>query len=175
MTTTPTDPLDPHNLVAKGEVLATVPEIAKLLGLSRSELDSVLHGELAGRVHFVRTPPGGGKWLYAVEDAKAAIAPLLPALDEARKRRAERQARDRADAANRKAERQAGHAAHVARKQARERKGKPPPTQGRGKPVAPSSAPSSSRRHPSARGQSDRGARTPPVPEVFVRRKFSEE
>jgi hypothetical protein len=67
----PTDPLDPHDLASSGEPLATPKELARLLGLSRSELETLLHRELAGRVRFVRTPPGGGKWRYSIEDAKA--------------------------------------------------------------------------------------------------------
>ncbi len=175
MTTTNTiDPLDPHGLVAKGEALATSAELAGLLRLSRSEVETLLHRELAGRVRFVRTFPGGGKWRYSVADAKAAIAPLLPTLAEARRRRAELQAKDQADAVTRKTERQAAQADHLARKKAGAQKDRPASTRPRKGESAPaSSQPTSSRRHPPARAAERPTQNSPVGPEVIVRRQFN--
>jgi hypothetical protein len=161
------DPIDPHGLVNAGVELATPPELAKLLGVSRSVLEPLLRHELAERVRFVRTPPGGGKWRYSVDDAKAAIAPLRPALEEARQRAAAQQAVDQADAAKRKGERRASNAVHLARGQ----KGRPATTTpGGAKPASASSPPTPSRRRAPAVAPSPRPMSGP---EVFVRRKFS--
>jgi len=161
--TTNADTLDPHGLLAAGVEVATPPELARLLGISRRALEPLLRLELADRVRFVRTPPGRGKWRYSVDDAKAAIAPLRPALEEARRRADAQQAADEAAAATRKSELQAAHAAHVAAKDAKGAKGRPtPPTPARANPTSASSPPTSSRRHAPA-----------VAPVVYVRRKLA--
>jgi len=142
-----TDPLDPHDLVANGEALATSTELAKLFGVSRRVLEAVLRVELRGRVRYTRPAPSGGKWRYAVADAKAAIAPLLPRLEQARRLADERQAKDEAEAAKRRAERKAASAAPLAVKPKQKQK------------LAPALAPK---------------PRVPSTgPEVFVRRRPS--
>jgi hypothetical protein len=117
MTTTNATPpdRDPHGLMAAGAELATEAEIAKILGISRNALSTLLRHELAERVRFVRASPR----LYSMDDAKAAIVPMLPALEQERAQRAEREAAQVAAAAQRRAERQLAHVAHIAAKQAK--------------------------------------------------------
>jgi hypothetical protein len=125
MTTTNATPpdRDPHGLMAAGAELATEAEIAKLLGISRNTLNTLLRHELAERVRFVRTSPR----LYSIEDAKAAIVPMLPGLAEERAQHAQREAAQVAAAAQRRADRQLAHGALIAAKQAKAaRKGGPP-------------------------------------------------
>lgn len=101
-----TDPLDPHNLLTSGVDLATLPELAELLGVSHKALRALFQtpdGPLYDRVPLVRSPKGGGPWRYSVADARAAIAPFLPEIEARRQRAAEREARERAAKAARMA------------------------------------------------------------------------
>jgi hypothetical protein len=52
-------PTDPHGLLTSGEALATEPELAKLLGVSRNALGILLRDPLYAHVRFVRGCPGG--------------------------------------------------------------------------------------------------------------------
>ncbi len=106
---------DPHGLVAAGVELATEAEIAKILGISRNALSTLLRHDLAERVRFVRASPR----LYSMDDAKAAIVPMLPALEEERAQGAQREAAQVNAAAQRRAERQIAHVALIAAKQAK--------------------------------------------------------
>ncbi len=145
MTTTNVPPRDrdPHGLIAAGAELATEAEIAKILGISRNTLNTLLRHELAERVRFVRASPR----LYSIEDAKAAIVPMLPALAEERARHVQREAAQVAAAAQRRAERQLAHVALVATKQAK----------------------AASRREPWSTARPQVAARTGPKPEPLDR------
>jgi hypothetical protein len=96
-------PFDPHNLLASGAELATAPELARLLGVSRASLTPLLRGPLYKRVRFVRMRPGAGGHRYSVADVRRAIEPHREALGERRHKADEREAQEQAAAAARKA------------------------------------------------------------------------
>jgi hypothetical protein len=98
-------PFDPHNLLAAGEELATAPELARLLGVSRASLTPLLRGPLYKHVRFVRMRPGTGGHRYSVADVRRAIEPHLEALGERRRKADEREAQEQAAAAARRAAR----------------------------------------------------------------------
>jgi hypothetical protein len=169
MTTTNVPPRDrdPHGLIAAGAELATEAEIAKILGISRNTLNTLLRHELAERVRFVRTSPR----LYSIEDATAAIVPMLPGLAEERAQHAQREAAQVAAAAQRRADRQLAHAALIAAKQAKAaRKGVPPSMTAR-HPTAPAPNPASqSKLTPQRQAAATKRSRARDV-EVIVRRR----
>jgi hypothetical protein len=113
MTDEPT--LDPHGLLDSGEELATQAELARLLGVSRAALRSLLSGPLYDVVRFVRGPKPG-PWRYSVADARREITPRLPEIEARKRQAAERQEQEMAAA---KAKRDAKAAAHEARPSAR--------------------------------------------------------
>jgi hypothetical protein len=92
-------PFDPHKLLATGEELATVPELARLLGVSRASLTPLLRGPLYKHVRFVRMPAGTGGHRYSVADVRRAIEPHREALAERRRKADEREAQEQAAAA----------------------------------------------------------------------------
>jgi hypothetical protein len=151
--------IDPHNLIATGAELATEGDLARLLGVSRSVLGSLLQGELYRSVRHVRD---GTRHLYCVDDycvddARTAIAPRMAAIEVRRKAAAEPEARERADGAERRQAKADAHARHIARKAA-----------AHNRPVARSGAP---KLQPSPRPGVGRNV----VPEVFVRRRVQHE
>ena len=91
---TPPEVTDPHGLLAIGEELATIPELARLLDVSGTVLRGLLGGPLYERVRFVRYAPG--QWRYSVADARAAIEAHRPDIEARRQRAAEQEARERA-------------------------------------------------------------------------------
>jgi hypothetical protein len=91
---TPPEVTDPHGLLAIGEELATIPELARLLDVSGTILRGLLGGPLYERVRFVRYAPG--QWRYSVADARAAIEAHRPDIEARRQRAAEQEARERA-------------------------------------------------------------------------------
>jgi hypothetical protein len=118
-------PIDPHNLLASGEELATEAALAKLLSVPRDVLHSLLHGPMHELVRFVRMPPGGGPWRHSVADARQAIEPHRGAIAERRRKADERQAANVAAAEDRRGTKAAAHKAHVARKAAKAAKAAP--------------------------------------------------
>jgi hypothetical protein len=103
MTTTPVtaEATDPHGLLGSGDELATEPELARILGVSRNVLREMLHGPLHGLVRFARYVKAPRR--YCISDAQTAIEPHREAI-EARRTEAEgREAAERAAAAARRA------------------------------------------------------------------------
>jgi hypothetical protein len=103
MTTNTTEPhhVDPHGLLASGEPLATVPELARTIGCSSTALRRLLGGPLYEMVHFV----GGGAgvpWRYSIADARTAFEPCRARVEERRRVADERQAAERAAKAAKK-------------------------------------------------------------------------
>lgn len=94
-------PIDPHNLLSSGEELATEAELARLLGVSRKVLVSLLRGVLAEQVRFVRY--ANQAWRYSVADARTAVEPHRPAIEARRRKADELEASNRAKAAARRA------------------------------------------------------------------------
>ena len=121
MTDEPT--LDPHGLLDSGEELATQAELARLLGVSRGALRSLLSGPLYDVVRFVRGPKPG-PWRYSIADARREITPRLPELEARKRQAAERQEQEMAAA---KAKRDAKAAAHEARHSPPQARGTAPP------------------------------------------------
>jgi hypothetical protein len=64
---------DPHGLVATGEPLATLPELARMIGCSGRLLHSLLSRRLSDRVRHVRYRPGATR--YHVQDVLTAVEP----------------------------------------------------------------------------------------------------
>jgi hypothetical protein len=119
MTMTPVtaEATDPHGLLGSGDALATEPELARILGVSRNVLHEMLHGPLHGLVRFVRYVKAPRR--YCIADAQTAIEPHREAI-EGRRREAEgREAAERAAAAARRADRIADAEARVRTKPGR--------------------------------------------------------
>jgi hypothetical protein len=96
---------DPHGLIPSGEPLATVPELARMLGCSGGALKGLLGGPLHKVVRFVRFKPGPCR--YSVADVRAAVEPHRGKIEERRQRAADLETRDRAAKAARDAARPA--------------------------------------------------------------------
>jgi hypothetical protein len=143
--------LDPHGLLDSGEELATQAELARLLGVSRAALRSLLGGPLHDSVRFVRGPKPG-PWRYSVADARREITPRLPEIEARKRQAAERQEQEMAAA---KAKRDAKAAAHEAR---------PSPPKARG------SAPVAGKRAEAPPPRDARHSRPAPA-EVITRRR----
>jgi hypothetical protein len=92
--TAPPEVTDPHGLLATGEELATIPELARLLDVSGTVLRGLLGGPLCERVRFVRYAPG--QWRYSGADARVAIEAHRPDIEARRQRAAEQEAHERA-------------------------------------------------------------------------------
>ena len=147
-TTLPTDVVtDPHGLLGSGEELATEPELARVLRVSRAVLRELLHGPLYNRVRFVRYTKA--PWRFCVSDARTAIEPHRPAIELRRRKADEQEAAERAAAAARRA------AGAATPRSAAPRKPDPQPTA-----MKPAATPKHETPRPSSRQ----------VPEVFVRR-----
>jgi hypothetical protein len=84
---------DPHGLLLSGEELATLSELARLLGCSGRALSELLQGPLHARVRFVRSKPG--PWRYSVKDALVAIEPHRVEIEARRQRAVELEASNR--------------------------------------------------------------------------------
>jgi hypothetical protein len=110
---------DPCGLLQSGEGLATLPEVARLLGCSGRALRKLLVGPLSGRVRYMRK--AGGPTHYCVTDVRAALAPHREALAERRQRAADLETRERAAKALRVAKTAANHEARLAAKAGRSR------------------------------------------------------
>jgi MarR-like DNA-binding transcriptional regulator SgrR of sgrS sRNA len=104
---------DPHGLVATGEPLATLPELARMIGCSGRALHSLLSRRLNDRVRHVRYRPGATR--YHVQDVLTAVEPLKPELEERRQRAEELEAKNRAAKAARLAAAEAAQSARKAR------------------------------------------------------------
>jgi hypothetical protein len=111
---------DPHGLLATGEPLATVPELALTLGCSGKALHSLLGGRLYGLVRFVRYKPGGTR--YCVADVLTAVEPLKAEIEERRRCAEELEATDRAAKAARVAAAEAAQSARKAKQADRTRR-----------------------------------------------------
>jgi hypothetical protein len=147
-TTLPTDVVtDPHGLLASAEELATEPELARMLGVSRAVLRELLHGPLYNRVRFVRYTKA--PWRFCVSDARTAIEPHRPAIEQRRRKADEQEAAEQAAAAARRA------ASAATPRPAAPRKPEPPPTA-----MRPAATLKRETSRPSSRQ----------APEVFVRR-----
>jgi hypothetical protein len=111
--------LDPHGLLQSGEELATLPEVARLLGCSGKALRELLVGPLSGRVRYLREDAVATR--YCVNDVRAAVEPHREALAERRQRAAELETSERAAKALRVARTAAKHEARLAAKPRRSR------------------------------------------------------
>jgi hypothetical protein len=100
---------DPHGLFLSGEPLATLPELARMIGCSAKALRGLLDGPLCLRVRYVHRNPG--PCLYAVADVLAAVEPHRGQIEERRLRAAEHEAAERAAKVARATGRQEAHAA----------------------------------------------------------------
>lgn len=112
---------DPHGLVATGEPLATLPELARIIGCSGRALHSLLSRRLNNRVRHVRYRPGGTR--YHVQDVLTAVEPLKPELEEHRRRAEELEASNRAAKAARLAAAEAAQSARKAKQARRSSRG----------------------------------------------------
>jgi hypothetical protein len=126
----PTPP-DPHGLLATGAELATEPELARTLAISRKDLQAVVLRMDYSSIRYVDARPR----LYAIEDVRQALVRRRPELEARRLRAAQRQAGEVEAARVLREAREAAHADHVARKAA-------PRSSRRGAPArAPETAP----------------------------------
>jgi hypothetical protein len=112
--------LDPHGLLATGEPLATVPELARTIGCSGNALHSLLGGRLYDSVRFVRYKPGALR--YCVSDVLTAVEPLKAEIEAHRRCAEELEAADRAAKAARVAAAEAAQSARKARQADRTRR-----------------------------------------------------
>jgi len=96
---------DPHGLIASGEPLATVPELARMLGCSGKALHAVLNWPLYRLVPFVRYR--GAPSRYSTAAARIAIEPHRAEIEERRQRAQDLETRERAARAQRDAARPA--------------------------------------------------------------------
>lgn len=139
--------IDPHNVLTSGEALATAPDLARMLGISRRDAEHFLnlgpYRQTPGTppiVRFAKKP--GGPWLFCIADARAAIEGVRPAIEERRRLAQQAQAADVARGeANRKA-RQEAHAALMSRKAA---KGSAPKPAAQPKPAPVMARPASAK------------------------------
>ncbi len=152
---------DDQALIASGEPLATMAELAILLGVNASSIRHVMRRPDASPVRSVRATPEVPA-RFSVADVKAAVEPHREALEERRKRAEALEAEERAAARAKKAARAVAHAAHVAAKATRSKGGghskrhgkSPPPSAGTSAPPPPASS-----------------RRKGPEPEVIVMRR----
>jgi hypothetical protein len=111
---------DPCGLLQTGEELATLPEVARLLGCSGKALRELFAGSLSGRVRYIRKDEGPA--LYCVTDASAAVDPHREALAERRQRAADRETSERAAKSLKVAKTAAEHESRLAAKAERSRR-----------------------------------------------------
>jgi hypothetical protein len=137
---------DDQALLASGEPLATMAELAVLLGVNASSIRYVMRRADASPVRSVRATPESPA-RFSVSDVRAVVDPHRKSLEERRRRAEALEAEERAAARAKKAARAIAHAAHVAAKVARSkggpasnRRAKSPPPAGSG--AAPPPVPS---------------------------------
>jgi hypothetical protein len=85
---------DPHRLLESGEDLASLSELASMLGCSNNALHKLLDGPLRGAVRWARREPAPA--VYCVADARAGFEPLRAEVEASRRRAIEVQEAARA-------------------------------------------------------------------------------
>lgn len=130
---------DDQALLASGEPLATMAELATLLGVNASSIRHAMRRPDASPVRSVRATPETPA-RFSVADVRAVVEPHRGALEERRRRAEALEAEERAAAKAKKAARALAHAAHVAARaapkggQSSQRRSKPPSLAGSSPP-----------------------------------------
>jgi hypothetical protein len=158
---------DDRALLASGEPLATLAELAAMIGVSAKNVRRVLNRDDVPLVRYLKATSESPS-RFAVADVKAAVEPHRHEIEERQRRALALAAEERAAAGARKAARAAAHATHVAAKAGRppRRSGQP---SGTGSRAAPAKGAPSSKAHSSSFPA--RPARGKPEPEVIVVRR----
>jgi len=131
---------DDQALIASGEPLATMAELAILLGVNASSIRHVMRRPDASPVRSVRATPEIAA-RFSVSDVRVAVEPYREALEERRKRAEALEVEERAAARAKKAARAVAHAAHVAAKLARSKGGRSAQRHAKSPPSGGSKAP----------------------------------
>jgi hypothetical protein len=109
---------DDRALLASGEPLATLAEVAAMIGVSAKNIRRVLGRDDVPLVRYVKATSESPS-RFAVADVKAAVEPHRQEIDERQRRALAHAAEEQAAAGAKKAARAAAHTAHVAAKMAR--------------------------------------------------------
>jgi hypothetical protein len=159
---------DDRALLASGEPLATLAELAAMIGVSAKNVRRVLNRDDVPLVRYVKATSESPS-RFAVADVKAAVEPHRHEIEERQRRALALAAEERAAAGARKAARAAAHATHVAAKAGRSPRRSGPPSGTGSRAAAPTQGAPSSKAHASSFPA--RPARGRPEPEVIVVRR----
>ncbi len=159
---------DDRALLSSGEPLATLAEVAAMIGMSAKNIRRVLSRDDVPLVRYLKATLESPS-RFAVADVRAAVEPHRQEIEERQRRALAHAAEEREAAGAKKAARAAAHAAHVAAKTARAPR-RPAPSASAGSRAPGSSAPAS-KAHSARFPARPAGAR--PEPEVIVMRRRS--
>jgi hypothetical protein len=159
---------DDRALLASGEPLATLAEIAATIGMSAKNIRRVLSRDNVPLVRYLKATSESPS-RFAVADIKAAVEPHRQEIEERQRRALAHAAEEHAAAVAKKAARAAAHAVHIAAKTARAPR-RPAPSTGSG-PRAPGTGTAATKAQSARFPPRPGGAR--PEPEVIVVRRRS--
>jgi hypothetical protein len=167
---------DDRALLASGEPLATLAEVAAMIGVSAKNIRRVLGRDDVPLVRYIKATSESPS-RFAVADVKAAVEPHRQEIEERQRRALAHAAEERAAAGAKKAARAAAHTAHVAAKTARSPR-RPPPSgradsRGSSHAPAPGASQGAGASKPHAARFPPRPAAGRPEPEVIVVRRRS--